>query len=165
MPPRDMNSQPMAVLLDERLLAQIDGKAGLANDERAEALRRGKDRDVAEVVAIAEVVLAALAAAEHDLAARTYAGNRDLDVNLVTVERDLARDRRPCEVAAQIVLVGFEAEMARRHPERRTRLAVEGALSFGIVTDAAAGQRDERGFRFQLINLGEALAAQRQVFG
>ena len=66
------------------------------------------------MISIAEVVLAAFAPAEHDLAARTDAGDRDLDVDLVTVERDLARDRRPRKVAAQIVLVGFEAEMALR---------------------------------------------------
>ena len=97
------------------------------------------------------------------LAARADAGDRDLDVDLVAMERDLARDRRPRKVAAQVILVGFQPEMASGHPQRRARLTVEGALRFGIIADAAAGQRDERRLGLQLIDLGEALPAQRQI--
>ena len=72
------------------MAARVDGKAGLADDERAKAVRGGEDGDVAEVVAVAEVVLSALAAAEHDLTARPDAGDRDLDVDLVAMEGNLA---------------------------------------------------------------------------
>ncbi|OQA14710.1 MAG: hypothetical protein BWY63_03098 [Chloroflexi bacterium ADurb.Bin360] len=110
------------------------------------------------MITVAEVVLSALAAAEHDLAARTDAGDRDLDVDLVTVERDLARDGRPGKIAAQVVLVGIETEVACRDPECRTGFAVEGTLGFGIVTDAATRERNQRRLGLQFVDPGDALA-------